>query len=108
MSAGGVTTPPLFAFGHAAPPAAVHDQVAESMPFGNASRTSVLGAGTLPSLLTTIVYVTVPPGVSTPGGFAVLTTLTCGALGSTTVSSHGALLPSEQMPPPGGVVEAVF
>src|SRR5215475_14274782 len=107
MSAGGVIVPPLFAFGQIAPPLAAHVQLAESMPFGNSSRTSVLGASTLPSLLTVIVYVTLPPGVRMPVGFAVLKIETCGAAGNVTVLSQGGVVPSLQTPP-GGVALAVF
>ena len=54
-SAGGVTVPPLVAFGQTAPLLAAQVHVAETIPFGNGSRTSVLGASTLPSFVTVIV-----------------------------------------------------
>ena len=63
---------------------------------------------TLPVLLATTVYTTVPLAVSVVV-FAVFVTLTCGTGGTVTVLVHGGVVfPGVHTPPVGGVTDAVL
>src|SRR5579883_1793960 len=96
------------AFGQAAPPVAAQVQVWLAMPVGIGSATTVPAALTLPALVATIVYVTVPPGVSVVVG-ELFWMLTCGTGVNVTVLLHGgAELPGVHTPPAGGVAVAVL
>ena len=91
-----------------APPEVVQDQLWLAMPVATGSVTGVPSAATGPVLLTTTVYVIVPPGVSVVT-LAVFVTLICGTEATLTVLVHGAgVLPGVQMPPGGGVAVAVL
>jgi len=116
-----VTTPPAgnvasvsfnaplpLAFGHTAPPEALHVQAWLAIPVGIGSDTTEPDALTLPVLLATIVYTIVPFGVSVVA-VVLFCTLTCGTGGTVTMLSHGgAVFPGVHTPPGGGVAVAVF
>jgi hypothetical protein len=100
--------PVPLAFGQAAPPLAVQLQPWLAIPLGIGSATTVLAAFTVPVLLTTTVYTTVPPGVAVVV-FALFAIFTCGTGGTVTMLLHGGgVFPGVHRLPVGGVPVAVF